>query len=403
MVSSSLVEAFDSRRVFAEKAERAAHWALQYLQAARPGRLPERLGSLLQALASSAAYGRDASLPLALADQLGPRLIRAGLWGEWEPYLRECLRLAQACGDHPAEFRLLLALGDAHALRGDYPAALPFLEQAIRLEKHGGERWVEPYTRLAECQLSQGQPELARETLEQALGKANQRGDRLAQTNVTGQIGRVLRPGGEFEQAAAYFERALELSRQLGAANLELSNLVHLGTLALDRGHSELALEYLAEATVMTAEQGELSGQGTTLINVGRVHLAAGRLDAARCALEAGLAVHRALANRPKRAIALFSLGQLAVRQGDLETARGYLEEAGLALQDTANDPLLARLQRAWGEYFAAAGQPERARQAYDQSQALFLGCGETWLAAQVAAQLAAQVAAQMAASGAVA
>ncbi|MEW5872156.1 MAG: tetratricopeptide repeat protein [Chloroflexota bacterium] len=378
------------RAAFAEKARRAGGWALEFTQAHanQTHQVMYKASSLLQALSSTIVYGGDLPLALQLALQLNPHMQSAGLWAEWEPYLEKALELARANERQPDEFHLLLALGDARALRGEWQAALPYLQAAMRLEATGGSDWLLPFTRYAECLLSLGRPPEAESILQNTMQKAIQHSDAHAQMILLGQLARLAQPRGDWAQAAAQHEEALRLARQLSDANQVLSNLNFLGVVYRELGQMQRALACLSEALKLCQQFNNRSGVGVVLVNTGRVHLASGDLPQAQTDLQAALGVHRSLGNRPKLLQALLSLGELYTQLGHFEQAQEYLDEASQIADLSANPLLQAHTLLALGHLQRARGETHNARQTYHRCQVLYLELGQTYLASQAIQRL---------------
>lgn len=375
---------------FQQSARQAGLWASGFLtaHADHPKIVVERRNALLQALSSTCAYSNNPTLVIRLTLQLNAVAQRAAWWGAWEPYVEHALQLARRFGDHSSEFELLTALGDSLSLRGQWVAALPHLAEAMALSDLGGIEWMRPFTRYAESLLWLGRYDEAADVLQAVNRQAVMRGDDRAYILITGQLGRIYQPKGEWQQAIVHYQSALTQARARNWIEQIISNLSHLGVAYTEIGQYAAALDCLSETLERCQEINERSGEATTLVNIGAASLQAGSLSSARHALLTALPINRFLGHPAKLAINLIQLGRLFTRLNEFEAASDYLNEASQIVNYLEATILLARLEWAWGEYYIAINELAASRQAYFRSQQYFTTIGETYFAQRMAAAI---------------
>ena len=400
--------------LFRRMAENTGRWALDFIAARRgqPAELRAQFPNLLAALSSSALFGQDWPLVIDLAISLNDPIQRAGLWRDWQPHLERLLELTRQRPGRPGEFRLLLAIGDALALQGDHQPALAWLDAAAglvrqRLRQPGGSQelaatepeWFRPFTRLAECFIITGDLPKAIACLEEArLAASYPPGDEYALLIISGQLGRLYTPPGEWAAAERLFTGALQIARQRQDTAQMLSNLNHLVYVYRCLGQYVASDACGQEALAICRQLGERSGEGMVLLNLGNLALTQGDLAAARPLLEQALAIQRQLDHPAKQSQALLALADMWLRQShlarlqedlplsqeDLSLAQAYLDEAASLLGKQPNAYLQGLRYWRSGDLAQARGDLQAAQSAWQRSRDWFNRGGETYWAGQV-------------------
>ncbi|HEU4975526.1 MAG TPA: BTAD domain-containing putative transcriptional regulator [Baekduia sp.] len=137
-----------------------------------------------------------------------------------------------------------------------------------------------------------------------------------------GNLARVARAQGAFDEAAVVLEEALARSRAAGDATGEALALVHRGHLARSRGEPGAALDDLEEGAARLRALGEHRDAAVATLGVALARGAAGDLSGARAELERTLASFLATDDLPAIGGARVDWGLLEERAGDLERAR---------------------------------------------------------------------------------
>lgn len=299
--------------------------------------------------AAQAAFANDAAvdyfsrlLPLldapqavmALHLQRGSVLELQGQWPEAEADYRAALALAGQMGDAAAEARCCRLLGALCRLRGEYAAALPWLQQArdtyTRLDDSAGLALT--LTETGIVWLRQGEYAHAGRASEAGLalarGAADQRAAALALNTLAG----IALNQGDAGSARALYEESLALRRAIDDHVGIAVSLNNLGLVAYRQGDVLATRALFAESLALNRALGDKQGVSASLNNLGLMANAAGDPGAARALYEESLALKREMGDRRGMAALLNNLGLAAHAQGDYVQARSWYEE-GLALQ----------------------------------------------------------------------
>jgi len=210
---------------------------------------------------------------------------------------------------------------------------------ALAAAERAGERGVQPWLRNSRGMLfwSRGDYPAAIEDLGEALAGHRATGDRIGETVVLGNLGVVHLELGDLSSALRHSTQALAASRELGEERLEAAALVNVGTMHLERGELDQANTYLTEALALCERAGLTHTGATARNNLGGVCLRQGRLDEALAHHHAALTVHRRLRARHDEAEVLQNLGATHREAGDYAEARRYCEQALELAVETGN------------------------------------------------------------------
>lgn len=139
---------------------------------------------------------------------------------------------------------------------------------------------------------------------------------------------------GDLEVARNRLVEALERSQRLGDRRVEGSIRGSMGILRREQGRFEEAQECFTEALRIHRELGNRRVEGTTLGSLGELYRVEGKPALAEATLHAALLIHREQLNRRFEAITLNNLGELEEGRGELSMADAcYVEALGLARQ----------------------------------------------------------------------
>lgn len=221
--------------------------------------------------------------------------------------------LEQALAQQPDAGEAHYLLGYARMQLGQWQAAIPALEAAVRLDNRIPER----LNALAQAyEATGGDPARTGQAYEQAL----QRQPALAGVRVN--YGRFLETQGRLEEALAQYQRAAADQPWLAPAQY------NLGTAQLRKGQTRPAEAALRQALSLHPDHVEALG------NLGLLYAAAGRSAEARALFE------RAVQVAPQNAVALANLGTWHLQAGDFARAIDLLTRA-VAVNPAALDALV--------------------------------------------------------------
>jgi tetratricopeptide (TPR) repeat protein/transcriptional regulator with XRE-family HTH domain len=197
------------------------------------------------------------------ARHLGDRLGQAGAlndlghvrWATGDfpaaaPFLEQALGIYRDLGDRLGQADALLSLGTLRQTTGDYPGAAQVHEQALGIYRVIGDRQRQSHalSSLGSLRQMTGDYPAAAQFLEQALGIYRDIGDRTNEAEVLNKRGTLHRVSGDFAQAQGCHQQALELARAIASSRVEAHALAGLGRCAVAAGHATQARVLLGQA-----------------------------------------------------------------------------------------------------------------------------------------------------------
>lgn len=321
-----------------------------------------------------------------------------------------CAALERALALLPADEQvmrtaLLVRLGEAANLQGNYRQAIERLQAGLALARARGDI---PTAARALCWLStatqlQGAYADAFRLAEEALACARQAGDRVASALALYNLGASAFEQSDFSAAVAHSTAALELYREIGDAWGVAQCLTTLMGEAISRGDYPTAVRYVGECLNIERAAGDRMGTAQSLANLGWILMLSGdHQSGARYTAEA-LTLARELGIRSYVAYDMANLGYAAAGMNDAVAAarhyRAALREAlDIGLMPIALEALagLAGLQARAGDYARAAewlavvlAHPAVGHEIASEAGALLEGVRGALPAAEVDAALA--------------
>ncbi|GLY70826.1 AfsR/SARP family transcriptional regulator [Amycolatopsis taiwanensis] len=160
------------------------------------------------------------------------------------------LAMAEQSGDLAAQANTHLALAIAWERKGDDERALIHSEQALRLQRAGGDHLREATTinSIGWFNAKLGRYSLARDYCQRALTLARERDEREEEANTLDSLGYIAAYSGHPEEALTYYQAARDLYRKLGHVAEEAEVLRFLGGTHRDLGNFHEAAAVWSEA-----------------------------------------------------------------------------------------------------------------------------------------------------------
>ena len=183
-------------------------------------------------------------------------------------------------------------------------------------------------TTRAMASLSLGRVDEAKSWLEQALTRARERSDRVAESKILGSLGGIFREQARREEAQANFGAAIDIAREVGNRRLEGKLIGSLASLHAELGRADDARGGYETALAISREIGSRRDEGANIANLGMLLQHRSRYEEARANYEASLAIMREVGSRRDEGIIISNLGILASDQGKLREARERYDEA---------------------------------------------------------------------------
>jgi adenylate cyclase len=267
---------------------------------------------------------------------------------------------ALAPADAAARSRLLRKLGVVHQIKGDTPAALRSLAEALDVLPAGADReQALVLLELGQVHWQQGAYEQSRQRLLEAVERAERAGADDARADAYKHLGTVASLSGDTVMALDYYGRSLQLYEARDDVSGQANVLNNIGVVYRKEGRYPEALRAHARALAIRERIGDPLGIGTSRNNVAQIELARGALDEAQVDFSAALQRWRSIGYAAGVALARTGLGITAVRRGDAETGRrelqGAIEEWGQLGSRTYQSETERYLAEAWLATDAAA------------------------------------------------
>lgn len=313
-------------------------------------------------------------LPLLPDAERGPVLLRLGqvfeLVGQWDAAsdcYSQALELAEQSGDRQEQARCQSAMGILLRRRGDYAAALTWLDRAragfAALDDLAGVSQTLEAT--GEVYRLTGEYAQARDHYAESFRLAEgvtppEQSMALRATALKG-AGTLALLQGDYATARMRYEESLALLRALGDKPVISSILSNLGVVARREGDHAAAQTLYAESLAMGREMGDLWGSATCLGNLGMVARSLRDYRRAVALYEECLSIYRGLGERNFTALTLNNLGDVLMDQGDYAGAHRLYEESMTIQRELGDRWAIAYLLEAFGGLAAVQAQPERA------------------------------------------
>ncbi len=229
-------------------------------------------------------------------------------------FLEEARLIAQETGNHDLEAKALNNLANAAGfVLGDYVSAQAYYQQIHSLVR--------------------------------------ERGDRLSENIVLGNLGWVAGMMGDFDAAHSYQQQALSLARQLGNRYMQTYALLNLSATMIAQKCARDALRYARQAHAVAAELGETSLQAWAFFYQGHAALLQGDIPLASTMFQRSAAIREALEQPGLWVEAVAGLAQAALVANDLLLARQHVEVILSRLENDKPEGMEEPLRVYWVVY----------------------------------------------------
>lgn len=326
---------------------------------------------------------------------LGELLTSTGQYAEAAEHLQQALDLAGQVGDDDAQARACRWFARLSELRGDYGAALAWIQRGLALLE--GQQTVEAVELLLIAGLiyvRQGDYDNAMEQARIGVQAAKQLGDGSVLARAYSLQGITLRVRGESTAAFAPIQAALDLYSEAGNIYGRGITYNELANLAYSIGEWTQAYQYHGQARQIFSQIGDLYHRLFADNNLGVIALNQGRLD------EALHYLHEALETLEQVGGSAYIVGFIHMNLGHAQLLRQEPQQARQHLQ-IAQDTFaqakarssLPELYRLWAQLELNSGQLEVAKRYGGDSLSLARELkmrGEEGVALRVLGQIAA-------------
>jgi predicted ATPase/DNA-binding SARP family transcriptional activator/Tfp pilus assembly protein PilF len=259
--------------------------------------------------------------------------------------------------------RVLLAMGNLTWPTHDLATAEGCYREILSLDARVVTPGIVAHTKsgLGIVAMIRGEHAAAREHCEEALRIARQTGDRWLTGVLLNNLGLVLMWQGDAEAARRYQEENLALCRETDDVLGIASALANLCELAYDQGDDRAVIAYATEARERFAALGDRRGMAVAHNNLATVLGHRGNLDVARQHAEAALDLYTAVQFPAGIALSLHILGEIAQEGGDWDAARRLYRDSLSRRREQGNGRDLALALDRTASLAGDLGDHERA------------------------------------------
>lgn len=252
---------------------------------------------------------------------------------------------------------------------GEYPQALEYCQQALKVAKAVGDAKVEATANywMGKAHYQQRHYQKALECFSIALQIFREMGERAREAATLVSLGDACSSMRKYEQAIKFYEQGREVAIAADLASLEASARNGLGKVYHALGQYELAVEYYQQALVVEREKGERWSESLSLSRLGEVYYSLGQYQQAIARIKQALEIKRTIGDRIGEAICLRNLAKAYHAQGEGARSVECYQQLLEIKQEIGDLPGIAQaLEQLWLVYLSLQ-QHERALDYYLQ------------------------------------
>jgi predicted ATPase len=307
--------------------------------------------------------------------------VRRGLPERRRALADESIRIRRGLGEPLFLGRGLQLLGDLSVLHSDVELARRAYDEASAVAQEAGDPSGVAAADVGRGLLAYSQGDAARagELLEAGAERLSrvpaERGPVLWVLGVCN----VVVPEGRGGALRCYFESSYYDGRVVTGPVGAVYARCNAGIVRRTEGKLVAAQEMLEHALESFRDLGDARGIGVALNALGNLARTAGELDLGREWLDEALAVRRDIGDRRDIGLTIASLGLLATRAGDPDEGWRRIEEAQTIFERSEDGPALAGMSLNAGCVALDGGDPERACESFARGMAMWRDQATLW------------------------
>jgi tetratricopeptide (TPR) repeat protein len=250
-----------------------------------------------------------------------------GWW--YQSRFREVVQLSKSTLEITEDYRVLKVMASCESQLGEIDQALKHYQKALSLcplEDKVQQSAI--ILNLGRLKANTGEIEEAIALYEQSLAIKEQIGDVQGQAATLHEMGILKANRGEIEEAIALYEQSLAINEQIGDVQGKAATLHEMGILKANSGEIEQAIALFEQSLAITEQIGDVQGKAATLHQLGILKANSGEIDEAITLFEQSLAIKEQIGDVQGKAMTLWWLGHIAEQQGDYNKALDYLQPA---------------------------------------------------------------------------
>jgi tetratricopeptide (TPR) repeat protein len=221
-------------------------------------------------------------------------------------------------------------IGSVHYSRGEYETALDYYFKALKMDEKRGslDGQASLLSNIGIVYWIKGEMPAALKCTFKALKIHQTLKNKIGEVTNLGNIGNIYIHKGEYEKALSYYSRALSINEVLENKHGVSSNLANMATTYFSQGHHAKALEYFFKALKACEEIDDKQGQATNLGNIGIVYKTERDWDKALEYYMKSLRINETIGSKHGRMINISSIGVAYNETGQKTKAMEYYLQA---------------------------------------------------------------------------
>lgn len=182
-----------------------------------------------------------------------------------------------------AKGKALNNLGLVYQSKGNYPLAMEFYAEALKLSEQAGDLKLSASAmgNIANIHLDQGETDQALDAYRENLEFFKKLNDEQKMATTWSNMGLVYHEKKNYLKAHLYLEKSLEMRKKTGDEYGEAMSLNNIGNLLVDEKKYEEALNYFKESKKIRQQLDDVEGLAGLYVNFGNIYYHTGNQDSA--------------------------------------------------------------------------------------------------------------------------
>jgi CHAT domain-containing protein/Tfp pilus assembly protein PilF len=313
---------------------------------------------------------RDDTVAARVLNNIGNAFQSQGNFTQALEYHQRSLTLFKQQDDEERSAIVLNNIGNAHRQLGNYGQALEYYQKSLEIkEKKSNQRGIAlTLGNIGFVHFSQGNYTDALKYFQRSLRIRKELSDAAGKALMLDSIGNVYDRQGNYTQALEHYQQSFQISQENGDDGATARTLINIGNVHFSQGDYALALEHYQRSLRFAERKDNKAGSAIALNNIGNVHRSQGSYVQALEVLQKSLEIKEEMRNRAGAAITMLNIGSLYVLKGEYAKALDSAGRAAAIASEIGSLETLWEAQTVLGEAYQALNQPDRAREAFEDS-----------------------------------
>jgi len=242
----------------------------------------------------------------------------------------EALKLIVKFPDNRQKSSILLSLGWAYRMSGDYKKSLEFAHNVFDLSRSDGNKkmMARSLNLIGTNMISNGDYAGALDDFQSALNIFEKSGEKREIASTLNNIGIIYDITGDYEQALNYYLKSLKIKEEIGELRWISSTLNNIGVIYNVINFPEKALYYFKRALKINRKINKKESIAIALTNIGNIHNKRKEYSKAIRYYSDSLAIDRDMKNIRGIATSLNNIGLSLKGMGKFDSAMKYFKKS---------------------------------------------------------------------------